>query len=532
MVVVLSSNNNNNNNTSPFWFNQKRHFVRITLILILLTLACVIVLFQEQVLLSSFIYSSPNNNDNNKQKEIVLTVAAETNVEDSNIINSIDDCKRLSKEQKETLENIIGRDFFTNVIPRNFELKDEYKNPCWGDEVNKELRCLPYFYVLGHWQSGGQDLIARLVKHTENLGTRHFHWWNEPRPANDYVQGYRFASDAIRTSEEDTKSLIFGDDSPGTFANSWSESTRLHLQFAETVKQCWLKCQEKPNDVPDGLKQTERRRCIDGDLEEQTKEPIGCGRQATMNDPPSEMGGHGMSVPHLMRMIYEIGGTETKCAAKKLKFILLLREPAERLHDAFWHYDHYQKYFGASEDGFDKFALEMTNHFHACEQEHGSKGCARRFETYHPKFEAVFFHADQLIKNMYSVWLERWLQVFSKEQFLFLRSEDVFGLPNPISANALDYENNERKRKRGIEEALRKIAKHLEIDEISEGLMEQMVEIPETDDARVMKKGKNSPMRPESRNLLNKFYEPFLSELSKTIGDESFMWNDFRFAAR
>ena len=161
-----------------------------------------------------------------------------------------------------------------------------------------------------------------------------------------------------------------------------------------------------------------------------------------------------------------------------------------------------------------------------------AKGCARRFETYHPKFEAVFFHADQLIKNMYSVWLERWLQVFSKEQFLFLRSEDVFGLPNPISANALDYENNERKRKRGIEEALRKIAKHLEINDISEGLMEQMVEIPETDDARVMKKGKNSPMRPESRNLLNKFYEPFLSELSKTIGDESFMWNDFRFAAR
>ena len=41
--------------------------------------------------------------------------------------------------------------------------------------------------------------------------------------------------------------------------------------------------------------QTERRRCIDGDLENQNEEPLD-GQQAMKNDPPSELGGHGMSV--------------------------------------------------------------------------------------------------------------------------------------------------------------------------------------------------------------------------------------------
>jgi hypothetical protein len=55
-----------------------------------------------------------------------------------------------------------------------------------------------------------------------------------------------------------------------------------------------------------------------------------------------------------------------------------------------------------------------------------------------------------------------------------------------------------------------------------------MVEMPETDDARVLKKGKMSPMRKETRALLNEFYQPFLVELAEKIGDEAFMWDDFR----
>ena len=73
----------------------------------------------------------------------------------------------------------------------------------------------------------------------------------------------------------------------------------------------------------------------------------------------------------------------------------------------------------------------------------------------------------------------------------------------------ISKKNNEKKKKLGMVEALRKIAKHLNIGEISSAMMEKMVEMPETDDARVLKKGKFSPIRKATREMLNEFYEPF-----------------------
>jgi hypothetical protein len=48
------------------------------------------------------------------------------------------------------------------------------------------------------------------------------------------------------------------------------------------------------------------------------------------------------------------------------------------------------------------------------------------FEAYGPRYEGVFYHADQLIKSMYATFLEGWLQMFGKENVLVLRTEDVF----------------------------------------------------------------------------------------------------------
>ena len=444
--------------SAALWYHQRKSFLRSAFILVLLFSATVVILFGDVLFLAQRNSSEtstsssaasfddgvgvsnqavaqdvdrkePTESKQVESEEIhgKVDVMEENFLDESSTTTTTETettkASKLTQMQKDTLKKVVGAEFFDDLIPPDYVPQTEYKSPCWS--ADDSLRCLPFFYVLGHWQSGGQDLIGRLVKHPEVVGSRHFHFWNEPRPPREYWQGYGFATDTIRKND-DTKDLIFGDDSPWTFANARSESTRLHLSFAEDVKECWLKCQEKPNDIPDGKTQTERRRCIDGDLEDQNAEPIGCGRQAMKNDPPSELGGHGMSVPHLMRYVYDIRDENARgdeSMASKLKFILLLREPAERLHDAFWHYDHYQKHFGASEDGFDQFATEMTNHFKVCESEHSANGCARRFETYHPKFEAVFFHADQLIKNMYSVWIERWFQVFDKEQFLFLRKE-------------------------------------------------------------------------------------------------------------
>ena len=134
------------------------------------------------------------------------------------------------------------------------------------------------------------------------------------------------------------------------------------------------------------------------------------------------------------RHVYDFRDDNTingESTASKLRFILLLREPAERLHDAFWHYDHYQKHFGANEDGFDKFAREMTDHFKLSAANTTRKaahdiGSRRTIRSSKP-----CFFADQLIKNMYSVWIERWFEVFDKEQFLFFEERGCLWFTQP-----------------------------------------------------------------------------------------------------
>ena len=108
-----------------------------------------------------------------------------------------------------------------------------------------------------------------------------------------------------RASREAKRALIVGDDSPGVLANTWTESQRLHRAFKDTVTTCWKACQALPETVPTGSPDgspTERRRCVDGDAEDNVP---GCGDKGNAADPPREKpGGHALSVPHLMRAVY------------------------------------------------------------------------------------------------------------------------------------------------------------------------------------------------------------------------------------
>lgn len=48
--------------------------------------------------------------------------------------------------------------------------------------------------------------------------------------------------------------------------------------------------------------------------------------------------------------------------------MIMLRDPTERLHSSFWYYEHYQKKYGATEEGFSEYAAEMVGHFRTCTQ--------------------------------------------------------------------------------------------------------------------------------------------------------------------
>ena len=179
-------------------------------------------------------------------------------------------------------------------------------NPCWTAR-DGATRCLPAAYVVGAWQSGGEELGERLqmALGKENVVARAPHFWNEHTETLE-----RYAS----TWDRDA----FGvDASPGTLATSWSESMRFHRAHAARVEKCWKACQELSNayegeDEPTPSEEEDarrrgsaraspRRRCVDGTTDDPKS---GCLGAANALDPFEENGGHGLGLPHLMRAAY------------------------------------------------------------------------------------------------------------------------------------------------------------------------------------------------------------------------------------
>lgn len=83
---------------------------------------------------------------------------------------------------------IILKIFYFCFIQKSPNFLEDYKNPCWqeavedSDSIKYEMRCLPYFYLIGADKCGTTDLFLRLLKHPEILKINaYFHketmWW-------------------------------------------------------------------------------------------------------------------------------------------------------------------------------------------------------------------------------------------------------------------------------------------------------------------------------------------------------------------
>lgn len=408
-----------------------------------------------------------------------------------------DDLERL----RASLRRIKGVEEDVDFIESLERDANSKSNPCWTAR-DGATRCLPAAYVVGAWQSGGEELGERLqmALGKENVVARAPHFWNEHTETLE-----RYAS----TWDRDA----FGvDASPGTLATSWSESMRFHRAHAARVEKCWKACQELSNayegeDEPTPSEEEDarrrgsaraspRRRCVDGTTDDPKS---GCLGAANALDPFEENGGHGLGLPHLMRAAY--GDTPPK-------FILIAREPGARLHAAFNHYEHYKSRYGDDEDGFAAYAEEMMTMFAKCVDDgHPLRGCANRFETYSPEFEAVFYHADALIKSMYDVFLEQWFDVFPRELFLILRAEDVWSADVPTRVAAA-----------------KRVLEHLGLD-ASDAVAEKMATAPHGINLVPVVHDDSSAMREDIRAKLDAFFAPRGARLAELARDDALAYS-------
>ena len=424
----------------------------------------------------------------------------------------------------EALRRLRGVDEDLDFIANAGESDASMRNPCWRRESDDRVTCLPYFYVIGGWQSGTTELGARLERHAKNVAkVASPHFWNEhTKSLASYAATWTPSRD-----ESAQQSLVFGDASPGYLVTSWSESIRLHRDYSERVSACWKKCQKlsaeyerakedaeeeagangrlRPTSEEDAkrrgtAKASPRRRCVDGVRDDEENYP-GCIGMANAEDPFEERGGHGLSLPHLMSAVYEKSRTAPK-------FIVILREPGERMHSAYWHYNHYKSTYGENEEGFAAYAREMMKAFNACLEEHPLKGCANRFETYDADYEAVFYHADTLIKSLYVVFLETWFEVFPRQAFLVIRGEDLWS----------EDESTRR-------DAAARVVAHLNLGEDEDAARA----IAATPPSAVAGSDEFIPndsrrMDPKIRAELDDFFAPYNEKLAKLLRDEAFLF--------
>jgi len=168
------------------------------------------------------------------------------------------------------------------------------------------------------------------------------------------------------------------------------------------------------------------------------------------------------------------------------RLVVLLREPSERLHSAFYEYPQYRMRYGDGEPGYTAFVEEQIGAFEQCvdrqvaraaaagsniissrggsdSSRRGRAGgggvataaasgtevatgrvaavrrCALLFESLGYKEETVYFHTDQILRGLYSIFLKDWLELWPSERVLVVLFEDWVTKPRETLARVTSF---------------------------------------------------------------------------------------------
>ncbi|KAK7469481.1 hypothetical protein BaRGS_00036502, partial [Batillaria attramentaria] len=251
---------------------------------------------------------------------------------------------------------------------------DSFKNPCWWEMVTtatqnpndttaaptRLLQCLPYFHILCCSKSGTTNLFHRLRLHPQIL------------PNNGYLGG---------------KELLFWAWAKNGYLGRWDKGTpapftKYIKRFNTVARFLETSAEEKKNF---------QYITYMWDLRGWPLLPQNRG----LREPA-------VLTPHLMKHVY-----------RNPKFIVLMREPVERLYTAyiFFHPDR-------NPHSFHRDVTTAIAMMDSC-----LATAASRRECYFNASVVDYLPVD-LHYNCYVVSLKEWLVVFPRKHFLFMRTED------------------------------------------------------------------------------------------------------------
>ena len=196
------------------------------------------------------------------------------------------------------------------------------------------------------------------------------------------------------------------------------------------------------------------------------------------------------------------------------KYIVLMRNPVDRLWSAYWYFCIEQQwkrkghgvnipdtYMHHGPEAFHNHAVDLINEYLGCLHSNSTEfECARRDP---PAInDTCICSAGSLTVGLYYLHLVKWLSVVPKQQFLFLRAEDLASHPR---------------------EVMHKVWKFLALDPPADADLK----ISHANRNTWMRRHKKFKLLPLTQHLLSSFYHPYNRRLATLLKDDSFLWTDY-----
>ena len=200
------------------------------------------------------------------------------------------------------------------------------------------------------------------------------------------------------------------------------------------------------------------------------------------------------------------------------KYVVIMREPAERLYSDFLHLCRVRlrtadptAAINKSElvadipKVFHKAVLLQLKEFRTCLQKYPLEVCTELALNGSANLTGATgeVHLLRVGVSLYYVHVAKWLRVVSRERMLFLRTEDLEKCPYSL---------------------LQKVWKFLQVSMQSPYELSDVLFGHANSNRDTVTNG--IQMLPETRNILRDFFKPFNIQLARLLGDRRFLWDD------
>ena len=196
------------------------------------------------------------------------------------------------------------------------------------------------------------------------------------------------------------------------------------------------------------------------------------------------------------------------------KYIVIMRDPVDRLYSDFTYLCEKRwealklkaipdYYLQSGADLFHQTAELEIREFNECLQENRLELCAHRALYGREAVTDNVCGRVRLGISLYHIHVSRWLKVIPRDQFLFLRTEDLAADPYKLLTRVWDFLG------------------------VRSQTPEELVDIlnAQTNYSPVAHM-KALQLRPDTRNMLEDFYSKHNAKLARILSDESFTWKD------